>query len=253
MKDSVELKIDIWRCFYTLRRNAAIIALATLLSFVGTCLLTGGAAGNVYQAYATVYSTAGDGYDLEQAAKATSAMRQYANVITSLKVLNRAAEQINDESITGHTLSKMVSVNSKADSSVLQIVVHSPNPNLAVTSANAVAAAFTSEIASITGQSNVHVLDTADFYVMIQNGSRQKWFMRFLCAALACGLCCAGFLLADILSPKIRSMHHAGLNGDVDIIGLIPDFNANAMSQAESSRRGKSSIPGLAKRRNGKL
>lgn len=225
MNTTLELRIDIWRCVHILRKKWRLIALISAAAFLASFACTWQDAGDVFSATATVYSTAEGGASLTQLQETTSAMQRYAEVANSLKVLGRAADLMGDPQISGRTLSRMVRVTYKKDSSILSVRATSSSPAVAVSAANAVAAAFVSEITAITGQNNTQVLDVAADYIMESNSARTRWLMRFLATALAVLATCGVILLRDILSSKIHSPMSASLGGELEILGFIPDFS----------------------------
>ncbi len=219
-----QLSIDLIRCFQVWKRNLFITVLISLLMFFVAMFMTSGPATDIYQAYSSVYTTAGGGYDLQEAFISNAALEEYSDVITSLKVLNHAADMIGDDQITGESLSGSVGVSSLEDSSVLRITVTNVQPNIAVAAANAVATSFVTEISAITGQNNIHVLDVAEDYYLVQNGNVQQWTMRFLATAIMFVFLSAFWILADIFSTKVHSLGAATIDGELEILGAIPEF-----------------------------
>lgn len=223
---SFELQIDLWRCLYVLWRKRVRIFLLSAAAFLVACVAIVDVTGNLYSATATVYSTAEGGSSLELATQTSTAMQRYAQVAQSLKVLNRAAELVGDSNITGQRLSGIISVGVTKDSSILNIKATASSPMLAVSAANAVSAAFVSEITAITGRNNAQVLDVAVGYVMVRNGIRSQWMMRGLAGAIAFACICGIILIMDICSRKVHSLKSASLNGDLEILGTIPDIDS---------------------------
>ncbi len=237
--------LDLWRCFQVWKRNILLTLLITLLAFLVSVFLTLRPRANVYEAFSTMYSTASSGYSLDEALQTTSVMRQYSEVITSTKVLDHAAELIGDEELTGEMLGAMVSVNALEDSSVLRINVRTSEPELAVVAANAVSTAFVSEISNITGQSNVHVLDIATDYVMVENGESDKTMLRILLTVAAFFISSGLWVVFDVFSSKIHSLEGASLDGEIELLGIIPDFAAAQGSKsAKKSARARGANSG---------
>ncbi len=218
------LKIDIIRCIEVWKKNLLLTILCSLLIFFATTILTVNATTDIYQAYSSVYTTAGGGYDIQEAFVSNAALQEYADVITSLKVLNQAADMVGDDQITGEILRKSVNVSSLDDSSVLRITVNHSEPNVAVAAANAVATSFVTEISAITGQSNIHVLDVAEDYDKIQDGTIQQWMLRILASILAFAFVSVIWVLIDVFSTKIHSVSDTSLDGELDVLGIIPEF-----------------------------
>lgn len=224
---SLEVQIDIWRCFRILAGKKVAIITMALIAFLLACAFTSGEMKNVYSAQATIYITAEGGYNLAQAEATTNAMQRYAEVACSSKVLNRAAELISMENVTGKDLSDMITVSFRKDVSILYIKARSDSPALAVGAANAVSAAFVSEITAIVGQNTAQVLDVADDYDTERVGEVVRWLMRFLAAVLAVIFSGIVILLKDISSTNIKSPAHASLNGQLEVLGVIPNFPQN--------------------------
>lgn len=226
-----ELQIDIMRCVNLLAKRLWRIILVAMAAFLIAYAGTMNDTGNLYAATATVYSTAEGGSSLEFATQTTTAMQRYAEVARSLKVLNRAADLMGGQSVTGQALSGMVSISFTKDSSIMQIKAITPSPMLSVSAANAVAAAFVAEITTITGRSNAQVLDVAVNYSVAKSSSGSNWMYRALAVALAAGAYCAVVLLLDICTRRIHSLKSAGLGGEIEILGIIPSIKQTRRSR----------------------
>jgi capsular polysaccharide biosynthesis protein len=225
MKNVTGIKIDIWRCFYVLWRQRILIVFVAIAMFSVSWLFTRGGRENIYSSSSTVYSTAGGGYNIKEAQETVTVMRQYSEVATSMKVLNQAAAMIGGESLSGARLAQMISVSFTKDSSIITIQARSSSPALCVSVANAVASSFVSEISAITGQNTVRVLDVAVGYSIVQSGRTVVWMTRMVLTALAVMVTCGVILLRDILSQRIHSIESASLDGELKILGVIPNFD----------------------------
>lgn len=224
MSYSAGFRIDIWRCFHILRRQRAVIALVAAGFFLLSLMLTWNGRGDIYSAAATVYSAAGQDYSLREAQEAVTAMRQYRDIVTSGKVLDRAAGALGGNMDRGR-LEKMVSIELNKDSSVARIRAESTSPGVCVAVANAVAYSFAEEMSVVTGQDIVRILDEASDCVPVQNGRLVTWLTRLLLTGTAVFAVCVAVLLQDILSRRINSLESAGLSGELDILGTIPELD----------------------------
>lgn len=219
---NTEIQIDLWRCFKSLIKMWWIIAITGILCFMVSYVATYTTGKNMYYGETTVYSVAYGSY--QQAIEGASAMRTYADIITSLKVSERAAKLLEDDNVGGKKIQKMVEVNYSEDSSVMSIYAYSTDHDLALKVANAVADAFVVEVRNITGGDNVQVLDIADTYNISNDASNSKIKIRVL--AFAFGILASSMVicLLEALSTKVRSVADCSLNGELDIIGVIPTY-----------------------------
>lgn len=225
----IQLCIHPRRILSELLRRWTYILMTGILAFALVSVVTFRPGEDVYRASSTVYAVATTRGDAtwsnpEMLMRSASVIKGYSQVATSMKVLNRAAEMIGNDEITGRTLSKMVSVRYSDESPILTITVRSTSPEIVTSAANAVAESFVSEIRLITAQSAATVLDTADMVERVSSGVIDQWMLRIISAIAAMAVFVFVIVVKDIFSTKIYLPEEATLNGDIELLGVVPTF-----------------------------
>lgn len=170
-----------------------------------------------YYANATVYSSAYGSY--AATAEGVKAMQLYAELVTSNKIAERAVSILGDNSLDVDKVRSMVYANAPEDSTILLIGANGTDPYKTIAVANAAAEAFIIEAQNITGGQGVQILDKADTAKVIPNPIKRNCVIAFLAGAFfVCGL----IALGEIFSNRIYHVEDASLDGEIEILGIIP-------------------------------
>ena len=219
----MEIKIDMRRYINTIKKFFWFIGLVTLVSFFIALIVNFKVDDDKYVAFANVYSASLGSYT--DSVEGVSALRTYSDIITSRKVANRAAMMIGDDKITGEDIQPMISYSFSESSTVYYIYAESTDPNITITVANAVANAFVTELNNIIGEEHAQILDEAYEYKMSYDG-REEQLKGIIYITLA------GFILSvlfvvgySFFSSKVVSVNDVTLNGEIEILGVIPNFD----------------------------
>ena len=225
------IEIDFGRCFKALFKNLKWIICTAVLFFVIGVL---GAVfyvdtQNVYDAKSSVYSIAYGSYS--ESAEGINAIKTYAEIVKSLKVSERAALLLGDDSLDKFTIYDMIEVEGDEvdangyptdESAIINIHAYSTNKEDAIRVANAVANAYVMEVTSITMSDSVQVLDEAYNCDIMYNAPKQQIIFIAALTLLGIVLSCAVIVLHEIFSSKIVTLKQGSLYGELDIIGVIP-------------------------------
>lgn len=230
MNDARLIEIDFLRCIKSLWEHIRLILAVTAFSLLAGAILFWFALEreNVYEAVSSVYINA-DGTAYETA-ESSQMLVAYIDVIKSLKVAERASILLGNEGMNKYEISEMVNVDYQNNdyatfkSTVIRIRVSSKDSTAAINVANAVAQAFSLEMASITGKNDVQVLDEANGAVKIYNAKKQLLLVTGLITVGGCILICAMIVLYEIFSFRLNTIKDGTLYGQLDIIGVIPEY-----------------------------
>lgn len=230
MNDARLIEIDFLRCIKSLWEHIRLILAVTAFSLLAGAILSWFALEreNVYEAVSSVYINA-DGTAYETA-ESSQMLVAYIDVIKSLKVAERASILLGNEGMNKYEISEMVNVDYQNNdyatfkSTVIRIRVSSKDSTAAINVANAVAQAFSLEMASITGKNDVQVLDEANGAVKIYNAKKQLVLVTGLITVGGCILICAMIVLYEIFSFRLNTIKDGTLYGQLDIIGVIPEY-----------------------------
>lgn len=219
------ITINVKRAIMAVLRRWMAILLVGCLALAGATLATFRPLADQYLAYTTVYTVASSSETTpDSMLRSVSVLRGYAQVARSRKVLQKAVSFIPDTGVTVDMLETMVTVTYSDDSNIITIRVESSSPNLAALAANAVAEAFVAEIRSITGLNNTTILDQAETAQLQSSGYIRQWGMRGLITLIAMAAVALVFLVVDILSKRITHPAQASLDGELELLGVIPYY-----------------------------
>lgn len=207
--------ISLWR------KKVLIIAITILAFLIGILVTLTADSRNIYRAQSSVYGAIYGSY--EESSDATRAMLNYADVLTSRKVCERAESIIGDSNITASDIQKMISSQYSADSILLDIYAYSNQPEVAISVANAVAQAFVIEMQNLLGSDAVQMLDSADNYQLHENGLRNLWLKRMIFGLVGLVASCAVFFVLELFSDKLKSVEQCVADEDDVVLAILPE------------------------------
>ncbi len=225
------IEIDFMRCLKAVFRHLKWIAGCGIFSFIVGIILAVCCVDmeNVYDAKASVYSIAYGSYS--ESAEGINVIRTYSEIIKSLRVAERAALLLGDDSLDRFAIFDMIQVEEPEinaygyrvdESAIINIHASSTDQEDAIRVANAVANAYVMEVTSITMSNSVQVLDEAYYCELTYNAGKNL----LLCiGAVTLGgifLCCGMIVLLEIFSRNVESMQQGALYGELEIMGVIP-------------------------------
>lgn len=210
------MTIDIVRIMKALIKKWYFVA---LVSIVATILMYVYMYNPVqtYYSEAAIYSAAYGSY--AQTTEGVKAVQLYADIIYSNKIAERAASILGDNSLDADTVRSMIFANITEDSSIMKIGARGTDPNKVIAVANAAAEAFIIEAQNITGSQGIQMLDKSSRAYMVTTNVRKKCILAFLVGAFAT---CMLIALLEIFSDRIYHVEDASLNGELEILGIIP-------------------------------
>ena len=225
------IEIDFGRCFKALLKNLKWIIYSTILFFVIGVIVAVFfvETKNVYDAKSSVYSIAYGSYS--ESAEGINAIKTYSEIVKSLRVSERAALLLGDDSLDKFTIYDMIEVEGPMinsygyvdeESAIINIHAYSTNKEDAVRVANAVANAYVMEVTSITMSNSVQVLDEAYNCDITYNARKNQLLYLLVITAIGLLLSCTIIILHEVLSSRIRSLKQGSLYGELEIIGVIP-------------------------------
>ncbi len=221
--ENKEIEIDLGRVFKTMLHKLWLIVIVAVFSFAFSLVLIKDVKKEqVYQANATVYSVANGSYRLSL--EGTNAMKDYSEIITTLKVCERAALLLGDDSIDGYYVMGSIEPYYSDDSSILTITSYDTNPQRALKIANAVANAFVIEMRIITGSEDVQLLDEAFTYYPSYMNNLDIMTKRIIFVVVAFFVVCAYIVLNEIFTLRLKTIHECTLVGNIEVIGAIPIY-----------------------------
>lgn len=217
----MSVEINVLKCFRELIRKWWIIVITMISLFLVSLFMTSKSGEDNYIAVSTVYSVAYGSY--QESVEGAAAMQTYSEIITSSKVTERAALLLGEQNITGETIKSLISISFTGEaSSILSIQAFYNNPDVAVGIVNAVAEAFVIEVRNITGENNVQVLDKATEAGLYYSANAQQNKIRVFAVLLGFILSCAGIVCHTVFTSRIGSIKECTLDGELDLIGVIP-------------------------------
>lgn len=230
MKYENEMEIDVGRCMRAIVKKWWFIALMAVLFGVVGVALTLEKEMDEYGASSSVYSVSAGSYKDSQTG--TSAMNDYADIATSMKVCERAALLMGNPDVTGKQIMNVTEVSlvgeqSSAyvqnDSALMKITSYSNNPVVAMEMSQAVAEAFIMEMHNMLGTDDVQLLDKPYNYFVSYDATQAQWKIRVLVTLAGIVVAMAIVVLTEIFDTKARSIRECSLREELPIIGVIPE------------------------------
>ncbi len=224
------IEIDVQKCLRALKNSIKFIAAITLIFFlIGIMIsLFKVKQNDEYKSTSSVYSIVYGSFS--DSADSLQAMLSYADIVKSYKVAERAELLLGDAAISKYDIYDMISAeydsNTYSYSSMIYIHALSNNKAASIKVANAVAEAFVLEVANLTGQNDIQMLDEAYDADVCYNASSTKLKTILLSTGLGLFLSCFYIIMREILSLKMYTPNDATAYGKLDIIGVIPDFKS---------------------------
>lgn len=219
----MEVKLDFRKYFMEITKKWWIIALVGCASLLFGIGLNFNVQPDRYSGCATVYSASVGSYT--DSLEGIKALRDYSDIITSYKVSNRAALILGDDSLNGEDINSMISYSLSENSTVYYIYASSVDNYEAVRVANAVAEAFVIEIRNITGDENVQILDEAVDSSLTFNGRSNQIKNILLITIVGVFLAMVIIVAISFFSTKIVTVKECSDNGELKVLGVIPDFD----------------------------
>lgn len=238
MNEDRIIEIDFAQCIRTIfQKWPAILAMAGVgIILAGIITFFVAEQEDMYEATSSVYCTMEDSYNYTQAAESIQMMNMYVDIITSSRVAERANKILGNAYPDSETILKMLTIDSGEESNknyygvlnssiVIKIKAQSVNEAEAVDVANAMAEAYTLEMTSITGNSSVRLLDSAQMATIVYEAEKQNMLYMAIGAAIGMFIALAWIAIKEIFVVNLNTINDATLFGKLEIIGVIPDFD----------------------------
>lgn len=219
----MEIKIDFRRYFLAIKKNKLIVIIVAIASLAIGILLNYSVKPDKYRAYSNVYSVSFGSYT--DSVEGVYVLQTYSDIINSRKVANRAAMIIGDDSLDGEKIKSTITYSYSEQSPVYYIYATTTDPQLSMTIANAVAKAFVIEMNNIMGEDNAQILDEAYDYEQVFNGRKDQIKNILIITLLGTLLCLFVIVMISFFSNKVESVNDVTLNGEIEILGVIPNFD----------------------------
>lgn len=202
------------------KKRVLIFVISIFCFLIGVFLTLNHPIKNVYSARTTVYSATYGSY--QQSLAGTNAMIDYADIVSSKKVCQRAASILDAVELTGDEIQAMISADFNSNSYIMNIYANSTDPILAQKVANAVAQAFVIEMNGITGGESIQLLDEAEHYYLSYNGTKKLIIKRLLFGFFGFIVSVAFIVISQLLSGKLKTIEQCISLSDGKLLGMIP-------------------------------
>lgn len=198
-----------------------LFVIVGFLSLFAAMVLTADVKADVYQATTSVSSISEGSYI--ESFNGFRLLNNYSSLIKSGKIAAAAREMLPDYmSISARQIQSMVDSSFSDTFAVLYVNSSSSNPQLALSVANAVADAFVAEISNITGDDTIRIYDRAVSAVKTYDGKSEQRRTRITIPTVSLFLLLVVLALWALFSDRIKSVSEAMLDGEVNVIGVIP-------------------------------
>lgn len=186
---------------------------------------------NRYYSSATLFSAVYGSYS--DTNEGVAIMNRYSDLIGSSRVCSKAAQALANYNITTQDLQRMAEIgdikvsgantNSMSYGYKLTVSVNSDSSENIVVIANAMAAAFASELNELIGSNAIQVMDEAATYASYQNVNIALCLLLFTGGAFVA--CCGIIFCLAFFSPWVKSVAQCEQDNDL-ILGLLPNVRS---------------------------
>lgn len=238
MNEDRIIEIDFAQCFRAvLQKWPAILAMAGVgIILAGVITFFVAEQEDIYEATSSVYCTMEESNSYTQAAESIQMMNMYVDIISSSRVAERANKILGNAYPDSESILRMLTIDSGDENSknyygvlnssiVIKIKAQSVNKAEAIEVANAMAEAYTLEMTSITGNSSVRLLDSAQIATVVYEAEKQNMLYMAIGAAIGMFIALAWIAVKEIFVVNLNTINDATLFGKLEIIGVIPDFD----------------------------
>jgi capsular polysaccharide biosynthesis protein len=219
----VKFKIFVRRFLRALRKKMLLVILMILIGLAVGVACNFRVLDDEYVATSSIYTMAYSSYTDKDTE--VYMFQTYKDIILSKKIADKAASFIGDANVDGEYIRQLVSCTNEDRSPIYKIHVTTNNPQFSITVANAVARAVVIELNTLSSSNKAQMLDEAYTYEQIFNG-RKVQLRNIILFALA------GFILGVLIillmassTTKIESVNDVTLNGEIEILGVVPNFD----------------------------
>ena len=210
-----EINIDLRRCLKAILTKWWLIVIVGIVCYTLAYFITiNNLREDEYTAETTVYSIMD-----------YTALSLYSEIITSSKVCERAAASLDISNMDADSIKDIISVKAYSTTLVLGIRATSTDISLASKVANAVAEVFIEEVNNITDNNSIRLLDEATTAKLSYNKQLEQLKLRIIFTFAGILLLCVWVTIREIFTTKIHNLSDIGLDGEIDIIGIIPLFD----------------------------
>lgn len=213
---------DILLCVQEVRRRRGIILLITVIGLILGILLSLMVRNNAYSAKACLYNGQyGSYYD---SVAISNFMKDTQTLAKSYKISEEAVRILGDPSCTVEMMQQAIQVEIDSNSNVVWLVGMSNYPERSVRMVNAFTEALVTEMKAIAGIENVQVLEYAQDATVVYKATSVRLTIA-LVAALVFGVASSVFFMLRMLfSSAILSIDRCTLNGEINLLGVIPEI-----------------------------
>lgn len=226
-----ELEIDLGRCFHALLKKWHFMLIMAIIFCVAGVVLTLEPKDDMFTATSTVYSMSTESYSYTQ--QGVSAMNDYVDIASSMKVCERAALLMGNGKISGEdvmdattvsTGKKSTSSTTVVDSTIISITSEINDPVMAMEMAKAVAEAFVMEMENILGNDSVRILDEPYAYKQTYNGVQMQWLIRIALFMIGAVIAAGIIVVMEVFDNKTSTIRECTMREQLPVIGVIPRF-----------------------------
>ncbi|MBR5218034.1 MAG: hypothetical protein IKV68_06710 [Oscillospiraceae bacterium] len=237
MTETVE--IDLKEMLRLILKRAWIIVLCAVIVGASVLVYTVNFVTPQYQASVTIYVNNNSGKESAYISSADLAVAlklvsTYVNIIQSNTVLDKVIAE-SGLLLETDQLRKMISAEVMGETEMFQVIVTTPNPQMSVDLANAIAKVAPDVIAEIIEGSSAKIID----YARLPKGQSSPNYLMCLVIGGLVGaiLAIAVILIQNMTDTCIHNEEELEKICPVPVLGLIPDLTIDAKTAGKKVRR----------------
>jgi len=234
-------ELDIRDIIHILKKRMWLIAAITVLALLLGTVFTFFLVTPIYRAYTTIYvgrntaeGVASDSLVYQDLMLGEELVNDYRELAKSRQVASLADERIYEPGLTTEGISKMIDVQARTNTRVIEISAEHERPQVATNVANTVAEVFRERASVIMNIENIQIIDAAIVPDEPAKPNKMLNITLSILIGLAIGIGIA-FLL-EFMDNKIRTPEDVEEILGLPVMGIILNFDNNKMDRKLEKR-----------------
>lgn len=229
--------IDIREILWKIWQNKIIIVLVSAICALAMYLYSNAVHSPVYSTSTDIYvlDSSSEGINYSNLQTASQLTNDYVELIKNISVMDRAANELNIEGVTGAYLKGKISVVAKSNTRVISIHATDSDPYRAYMYANAVREAAKVSLNSILGNDAVQLVNEASVPTFAAGSGASR--MAMLAFFVAFVVCIAVIISATLINDKIKTPADVEKYLGVTVLGTVPLVDSKKKKKKKRTKK----------------
>lgn len=226
---------DVLLCVQEIRRQRRVIFMFTVVGLILGVIASFMVRSNSYSAKACLYN--GQYASYYDSVAIANFMKDTQTLAQSYKISEEAIRILGDESFTVEMMQESVQIEIESNSNIVWLVSVDDHPETAIKVVNAFTEALATEMKSIAGIENIQVLEYAQEATVVYEELTVRLLIILVTALVFAVVTSVFFMLRIIFSSSILSVDRCTLNGEIDLLGVIPEISKKSAQKGAKKEK----------------